>query len=159
VYSCTGVLLYTARAIGNCVYSCNGVLLYTAQVIVCTAVLFYCYIEHREICLQLYRCTVICSTGICCVQLYCFTLICSTGNCLTSCTVVMLYTALAIRNCVYSCTGVPLFTAQGILCTAVLVYCYIQQWELCVHPYCCTFIYSRAYFVYSCTLVLLYTAQ
>jgi len=73
VYSCTGVLLYTAQGIGNCIYSCTGLLLYRPHVIVCKAVLLYCYIEQRVFCVRLYWCTVICSTGILCtaVLIYC----------------------------------------------------------------------------------------
>ena len=94
-------------------YSCTGVLLYTAQGIVCIAVQVYCYIQHRELCVQLYWCTVIYSTG----------------NCVYSCTGVPLSTAQAIGNCVYSCTGVLLHTAEEKvdLCTAVPAYCYIQH--------------------------------
>ena len=106
VYSCTGVLLYTAQGIvctavlvycyiqhRYCVYNCTGLLLYTAQGIVCTAVLLYCYIQQRELCVQLYWCTVIYGVG----------------------------------NCVYSSTVVLLCTSQVILCTAVQVYCYIKH--------------------------------
>jgi len=113
------------------VYSCTGVLLYTAKGIVCTVVLVYCYIQHRELCVQLYWCTVIYSTE----------------NCVYSCTGVLLYTVQGIVNscislllctaqvCVYRCTDILLYAAQGIVCTAVLVYCYIQHKELYLQLY------------------------
>jgi hypothetical protein len=142
------VLLYWFTVIystENCVYSCTAVQLYAAQEIVCTAVLLYCYIQQSLLCVQLYSCTVIYSTV----------------------------------NCVYSCTGVRLYTTHVIVCTAVLVHCYIQHRKLCLQLYRCTVMYStgnREYFVhlygvflyraqaignivYSCTCVLLYTAQ
>jgi len=62
-------------------------------------------------------------------------------------------------NCVYSCIGVLLYTEQGIVCTAVLVYRYVQHRELCVQLYWCTVIHSTGNGVYSCTGLLLYTAQ
>jgi hypothetical protein len=62
------------------VYSCTGVLLYTAEVIVCTAVLVYCYTQHSKLC----------------VQLYWFTVIYNTWNCVHNCTGVLLYTAQEI---------------------------------------------------------------
>ena len=142
VYSCIGVMLYTAQAIGNCVYSCNGVLLYTAQGIVCTAVLFYCYIQHRELCVKLYRFTVICSTGnsvyscivYCCIQhkelcikLYCHTIIYSMDNTEICVQLYCLTVIYSTGNCVYRRTGVLLYTAQPIWnnvysCTVVQLY-------------------------------------
>jgi len=99
----------------------------------------YSYIQHRELCVNLYLCTVIYSRG----------------NCVYSCIGVLLYTAVGIvstaemvyyyiqhRNCVqlywctliystdkivYSCVGLQLYTAQAIVCTAVLVYSFLHQ--------------------------------
>ena len=86
-------------------YSCNGLLLYSAEVFLCTAVLVYCFIMYRELC----------------VQLYWLTVIYNTKKCVCSCTGVLLYTAHTIGNIVYKSTGVLLYTAEGIVCTAALV--------------------------------------
>ena len=107
--------------------------------VVCTAVLLYCYIQHRELCVQLYWCTVIYSTG----------------NCEYSCNEL----SYKEKGIVYSCTGLLLNAAEEIVCTAVLVYCYIQQRLLCLQPYSCTVIYSTVNFVYSCTGLRLYTTH
>ena len=76
-------------------YICTGVMLYIVKGIECTAVLFYSYIQHRELCVQVYRCNVSCSRGNCvyscivycyiqhrelCVQLYRPNVVYSTGN-------------------------------------------------------------------------------
>jgi hypothetical protein len=84
-----------------------------------TVVLMHCYMQQRKLCVQMYWCTIVYSTG----------------NCVYSSTGVLLCTAQVVGSCVYRYNGVLLYNAPGIVCTAILAYYYIQQRELCVHMY------------------------
>jgi len=53
------------------------------------SVFSYCYIQHRELCVKLYWCTVVYSEG----------------NCVYNCIGVLLYEAQAVCTFVYSCTA------------------------------------------------------
>jgi len=70
--------------------------------------------EYIELCVQLYWCTLIYSTGNCVYRWNVVLLYVAQGigNCVYSSTGVLLYTAEAIGNCVYSSTGVLLYIAQ-----------------------------------------------
>jgi len=60
VYSCTGVLLYTAQAIDNCVYRCT--VIYNTGIYVYSCTLIYST-DNRESCVELYWRPVIYSIG------------------------------------------------------------------------------------------------